>query len=38
MTALASYRFGRIALHVLAALGDHAWRFHAAGIAREVRP
>lgn len=35
MTALASTRIGRIALHVLCAFEDCEWKFHAAGIARE---
>jgi hypothetical protein len=33
----ASTRFGRVALHLIAAASDHAWRFHWAGIAREFK-
>lgn len=36
MEKLATYRVGRIALHVMAAVGDHEWAFHAAGIRREL--
>jgi hypothetical protein len=38
VSALATSRLGRIVLHVLAAVADRAWAFHAAGIYREVRP
>jgi hypothetical protein len=36
MDKLAHYRLGRIVLHTLAMLGDRAFRFHAAGILREL--
>jgi hypothetical protein len=36
MAKLATSRYGRIALHLLALLGDGALRFHAAGIRREL--
>jgi hypothetical protein len=36
MAKLACSRCGRIALHLLAMLGDRALRFHAAGIRREL--
>lgn len=29
-------RIGRIVLHILAALGDHQWAWHRAGIMREL--
>lgn len=35
MLFLSQYRIGRIALHVIAALLDHSWRWHWAGIKRE---
>jgi hypothetical protein len=36
MATLARFRPGRILLHVLAMLGDRAFRFHAGGILREL--
>jgi hypothetical protein len=36
MERLAHFRLGRILLHALAMLGDGAFRFHAAGILREL--
>jgi hypothetical protein len=36
MEKLAHFRLGRIVLHTIAMLGDHAYRFHAAGILREL--
>jgi hypothetical protein len=36
MEKLAHYRLGRIVLHTLAMIGDGAFRFHAAGILREL--
>jgi hypothetical protein len=35
MLALARFGLGRVVLHLLAMLGDRAFRFHAAGILRE---
>ena len=37
MLTLARFSGGRIVLHLGAMLGDGAVRFHAAGIARELR-
>jgi hypothetical protein len=37
MLTLARFSGGRIVLHLAALLGDGAVRFHAAGIARELR-
>ena len=37
MLTLARFSGGRIFLHLAALLGDEALRFHAAGIARELR-
>jgi hypothetical protein len=37
MLILARCGFGRILLHLGALLGDGAFRFHAAGITRELR-
>jgi hypothetical protein len=37
MLSLARFSGGRILLHLAALLGDGAVRFHAAGIARELR-
>jgi hypothetical protein len=36
MEKLAHFRLGRILLHTLAMIGDGAFRFHAAGILREL--
>ena len=36
MEKLAHFRLGRIVLHTLAMFGDGAFRFHAAGILREL--
>jgi hypothetical protein len=36
MSNLARYSLGRIALHLLAMIGDGAVRFHTAGIRREL--
>jgi hypothetical protein len=36
MEKLASFRLGRILLHLLAMCGDRAVRFHTAGILREL--
>jgi hypothetical protein len=36
MTYLASSRVGRIALHTIAMLSDHAYQWHWAGIRREL--
>lgn len=36
MNALVSYPIGRIALHVAAAIVDHQWAWHVAGIRREL--
>jgi hypothetical protein len=36
MEKLAHYRLGRILLHTVAMLGDRAFRFHTAGILREL--
>jgi hypothetical protein len=36
MTTLATTRAGRVLLHVLAMCADRAFRFHFAGIAREL--
>jgi hypothetical protein len=33
---LARTRFGRVVLHLIAMAGDGAFRFHAAGIRREL--
>jgi putative transcriptional regulator len=38
LLALARFAPGRIALHLLAATGDGAFRFHLLGIAREMNP
>jgi len=35
MAALARFSHGRVLLHLVAMLGDRAFRFHAAGILRE---
>ena len=35
MLTLARFGTGRVLLHLLAMLGDRAFRFHAAGILRE---
>jgi hypothetical protein len=32
----ARFRLGRVVLHLVAMLGDRAFRFHGAGILREV--
>ena len=37
MLTVARFSGGRIVLHLAALLGDGALRFHAAGIARELR-
>ncbi|HWH41194.1 MAG TPA: hypothetical protein VNU21_15225 [Usitatibacter sp.] len=37
MLMLARFAFGRILLHLLAMAGDRCYRFHGAGIARELR-
>jgi hypothetical protein len=36
MAELARFGVGRVLLHLIAMLGDGAFRFHAAGIMREV--
>ena len=36
MNALISHPIGRIALHIAAAIVDHQWQWHAAGIKREL--
>ena len=36
MENLARSRFGRVLLHLIAMAGDGAFRFHAAGIMREL--
>jgi hypothetical protein len=36
MLTLARFSLGRIVLHLLAMIGDGAFRFHAAGILREL--
>lgn len=36
MSSLASTRAGRIALHVIAMIGDRAYQWHWAGIRREL--
>jgi hypothetical protein len=36
MTYLASIRSGRIALHLIAMIGDRAYQWHWAGICREL--
>jgi hypothetical protein len=36
MLTLARFSLGRVVLHLLAMIGDGAFRFHAAGILREV--
>lgn len=36
MARLATTRTGRALLHLIALSVDHAWRFHVAGILREV--
>ena len=36
MLTLARFSLGRVLLHLLAMMGDRAFRFHAAGIAREL--
>jgi hypothetical protein len=36
MLIAARFRLGRVALHLVAMLGDRAFRFHGAGILREV--
>jgi hypothetical protein len=38
MNSFASTRTGRVVLHMIAMLGDHQWRWHLAGIRREVLP
>lgn len=38
MNHLANFSAGRIALHLLAMAGDRSFRFHAAGICREITP
>jgi hypothetical protein len=35
MLTLARFSLGRVILHLVAMLGDRAFRFHAAGIRRE---
>jgi hypothetical protein len=35
MLILARFSLGRVVLHLVAMLGDRAFRFHAAGILRE---
>ena len=37
MARLATSRAGRVLLHLMALAGDHALRFHMAGIGRELR-
>lgn len=36
MLSLARFSLGRVVLHLLAMIGDGAFRFHAAGILREL--
>jgi hypothetical protein len=36
MLTLARFSLGRVVLHLLAMIGDGAFRFHAAGILREL--
>ena len=36
MLTLARFSLGRVLLHLLAMMGDGAFRFHAAGILREL--
>ena len=36
MNALTQHSIGRIALHVVAAIVDHQWAWHVAGIKREL--
>jgi hypothetical protein len=36
MLILARFSLGRVLLHLLAMIGDGAFRFHAAGILREL--
>ena len=36
MNMFAMTRPGRVVLHVIAMFGDHQWRWHLAGIRREV--
>ena len=36
MLMLARFSLGRILLHLLALMGDGAFRFHAAGVLREL--
>jgi len=36
LLTLARFRSGRILLHVVAMMGDRSFRFHAAGIVREL--
>jgi len=36
MLTLARFSLGRVVLHLVALLGDRAFRFHAAGILREL--
>jgi hypothetical protein len=36
MLIAARFRLGRVVLHLAAMLGDRAFRFHGAGILREV--
>lgn len=36
MLTLARFSLGRVVLHLIAMLGDGAFRFHAAGIVREL--
>jgi hypothetical protein len=35
MLTLARFSLGRVVLHLVAMMGDRAFRFHAAGIVRE---
>jgi len=36
MNVVANYRFGRICLHIAAFMGDHQFKWHLAGIRREL--
>jgi hypothetical protein len=36
MKAAANYRLGRICLHIVAFIGDHQFKWHLAGIRREL--
>lgn len=38
MARFATFRAGRVLLHLLAMFGDRAFAFHWAGIAREMTP